>query len=172
MKKLRLILDYTCHKDCKGCCNKQSPFTPNEVERWDWNLNGFDQLILTGGELLLDPLRVYSFLMAKALAEDKTPTYLYTAYACDFEMFFLILRHLDGITFTIHDQEDVNNFLRLNFYLAPMRRYIQDNNKSMRLHIFKEVKISLVNPTFWKIKDNIEWIPNCPLPEDEVIRQI
>ena len=44
--------------------------------------------------------------------------------------------------------------------------------KSFRLNVFKGVDISKLNTFGWKVKDEIEWIKNCSLPEDEVFMQL
>jgi hypothetical protein len=40
--------------------------------------------------------------------------------------------------------------------------------KSLRLNVFKGVSLAELNLSCWKVKPNIKWIKNCPLPEDEV----
>ena len=41
--------------------------------------------------------------------------------------------------------------------------------KSLRLKVFKGVDVSGIDLSLWDVKDNIEWIKDCPLPEDEVL---
>ena len=78
-------------------------------------------------------------------------------------------RLIDGITVTIYDTNDVYSIDAIDSKLYCLLYHQQIESKSLRLNIFKDVDYS--NAMFvsgWKIKDNIEWIKNCPLPKDEV----
>ena len=78
-----------------------------------------------------------------------------------------ILNKIDGLTLTLHEQKDVDPFFKLQPYIHVDKNF---KNKSLRLNIFNNIKqghrITSINN--WKIKNNIEWIENCPLPEHEV----
>jgi len=55
MKKLRLICTYECNRSCKGCCNKQSSFTQDNIptlarEKFLHEIDNYKQVIITGGE--------------------------------------------------------------------------------------------------------------------------
>jgi len=71
-----------------------------------------------------------------------------------------LLNALDGITITLHTQRDVLPFKAFASFTNGIKR-------SLRVNIFKGVYISQI-PKGWAVKDNIEWIQNCPLPKDEV----
>jgi len=44
---------------------------------------------------------------------------------------------------------------------------------SLRLNIFKGIYIpEVVDLSLWKVKKDMEWISNCPLPEDEVFMKL
>lgn len=69
MKKLRLLLFKECHRGCEGCCNK------------DWDLKSllkadnflpYDEILLTGGEPMLDPLLVID-AAERIRAQGSTP---------------------------------------------------------------------------------------------------
>jgi hypothetical protein len=77
----------------------------------------------------------------------------------------------------------------LAWYVKPVWGYLIDkfiifNNKlnfpldnllSLRLHIFEGIDISKLDDIDlknWKIKKNIKWIKNCPLPQDEVFMRL
>ena len=47
-----------------------------------------------------------------------------------------------------------------------------NNIKGLMKDCFKDVDVYMQDNSLWKIKDNIEWIEDCPLPEGEVIRQL
>jgi hypothetical protein len=41
----------------------------------------------------------------------------------------------------------------------------------MRLNIFKDIEIGELKYGGWKIKKDIEWIKNCPLPAGEILKR-
>jgi organic radical activating enzyme len=174
MKVLRLILTRKCNRSCERCCNKQDAFVENRVPNileLGYNFSDFDTIILTGGEPLLefDSLKLTIALIRKVSPDSKIIVYTANVQMKDeiIELLYLV----DGITVTVHEQEDVDDFNRLNFWMLRLKRYKIDNNKTLRLNIFKGVKIYMQNSSLWKIKDNIEWIEDCPLPENEIIAQ-
>ncbi len=164
MKKLRLLLFEECNRNCNGCCNK------------DWDLSklpivesyrGYDEIILTGGEPMLHPMFVMTTI-GQILLETTAPIYLYTAKVDDIKETRKIIRYTDGVCVTLHEQRDVVPFIQLNKSLieSPIL------GKSFRLNIFRGINIEKENTYEWKVKDNIEWIKDCPLPEGEVFMRL
>lgn len=169
--KLRLLVTSRCNRKCNGCCNN------------DWNLNKlpivksykkYDEIILTGGEpLLLDFMLLKLICLGIRKENDHCKIYLYTAKSsAKNKIRNLLYEFIDGIVLTLHDKRDINPFISLN-------NWYQKNNpevfkfRSMRLNIFKEVVLPKnINLDGWKIKDNIEWIKNSPLPKGEVFNRI
>ena len=172
MKTLRLICTYKCDRNCEGCCNKQDNFTPDNVPDFNLSYYDYDEIIMTGGEPMLFPDGIRGLASIAMCQNPEARMILYTAKTTPIDEFEHMLRYFDGITLTIHDQADVDDFLRLHFHLKRIQRWIQDNNKSMRLNIFKGVNVVLQRGHFWHIKDNIEWIPDCPLPSNESIAKL
>jgi len=165
MKKLRLLVTKNCDRSCPGCCNK------------DWNLDklpdvthfNFDEIILTGGEPLLYISELID-LIGYIRNISKAKIILYTAYTKNLSRFFAVLYLIDGITVTLHDQNDVKNFIPIHGHMKNNLELF--NKKSLRLNIFKGINYSNINTSMWQIKDNIKWIKNCPLPEDEIFQKI
>ena len=157
--KLRLLLFEECDRSCAGCCNRQFdldalPVVPN------WN--GWGEIILTGGEPMLRPDYVKGVIDAIRVHTD-TPIYMYTAKTSNPLAVLEVLEMIDGLTVTLHEQGDVGNFCWL---LACIKRAgVKD--KSLRLNVFSGVDVKGINLSDWKVKENIEWIPNCPIPQDE-----
>jgi organic radical activating enzyme len=163
MKKLRLLFTEKCNKKCEGCCNK------------DWNIedlpicnsySDYEEILITGGEpmLFVDEL----LLLIKNIREKSlySKIYLYTAYVAELEK---VLPYIDGVTITLHEQNDYlefKNFLDRNI---PSLYYWR--HKSLRLHIFKGIEFKYITELF-KVKSNIEWIKNCPLPQDEIFMRV
>jgi hypothetical protein len=156
--KLRLLLFEDCKRHCPGCCNKQFELDKLPVcNHWtDW-----DQIILTGGELMLRPDYV-SGVIDTIRAITKTPIFLYTAMTSNEIELLEILRRIDGITVTLHEQSDFRDFYRLHVCMTA-----EDRKKSLRLNVFKEVNLNGILLPGWEVKDNITWIKDCPLPSDE-----
>ena len=163
LKKLRLLLFEECNRNCSGCCNK------------DWDLkslpiitdfHGYDEILLTGGEPMLMPFFVIR--EAKKI-KQKSPTskiYLYTAKIDQPIAILAFLNYIDGITLTLHHQSDIKDLIILNEILP-------DNlNKSFRLNVFKKIKLPQKIKPFWKIKNEIKWIKDCPLPKHEIFGRL
>lgn len=162
MKKLRLLITKECNRNCPGCCNK------------DWNLDelpictsfeGYDEVLLTGGEPYLVGINPFISLIHKIRSENNTcKIFVYSAHSRIID----VLDYIDGLTFTLHDQKDVPLFDLLNLAL-----YESDKEKSLRLNIFKGIKLpDDIDLSFWKVKKDMEWIKNCPLPKDEVFMRL
>lgn len=159
MKKLRLILWEKCGRNCEKCCNKE------------WNLEDipltndyttYDEILLTGGEPML-----YPWLVRNAIREIRSqttaPIYLYTALPSD--KLHELLQFLDGITITLHEQGDIMRYMMFQRFL----KYGDVAGKSLRLNVFKGVDLRTVNTRGWKVKSNMEWVKNCPLPDGEIL---
>lgn len=172
MKTLRLILTRKCNRNCSGCCNKQELFVEQNVPPFDENLAGYDEVIITGGEPLLLPMTTKAIAILTYIENPEVKRILYTADVGQRYLIEDMLRYFEGITITLHQQKDVDDFRRLNFWLLRRKRWIQDKNKTLRLNVFKGVDLYMQDSSLWKIKDNIEWIENCPLPENETIMEL
>ena len=114
---LRLILFEDCNRKCPGCCNKDFDIKNLPVEN---NFSKYKTIILTGGEPMLYP-HIVAKTITKIRQQNKTcKIIMYTAKP-DIPAFFLaILVKLNGVTVTLHNQHDVNPFIRLNSYLKDV----------------------------------------------------
>jgi len=164
MSKLRLLLWEDCNRTCEGCCNK------------DWDLrtlpvcsdfSGYDLIMLTGGEPMLKPEMVLQTIEA-IRRQTAAPVYVYTADVDNLDSAFAILAAADGITLTLHEQSDVDNFQTFDHCMVMK----QITGKSLRLNVFKGVDLADVCTSGWQVKDNIEWIEDCPLPSDETFMRL
>lgn len=163
MKALRLILFKQCHKHCEGCCNG------------DWDLDnlpvvesfsGYDEILLTGGEPMLDHNLVMRVIKQIRQENENAKVFMYTAMP-QHPNIFDVLKELDGITITIHEQSDVKDYYHFNS-LVPL----SFRDKSLRVNIFKGIKVSTVLVRDMNVKRDIEWIKNCPLPVNEVLMRL
>jgi len=164
ISKLRLLITEQCPRSCEGCCNK------------DWDLDalpvctdfsGYDEILLTGGEPMLRLDRVDHVLTDIARVNPDALTIMYTAQLPELMnviKLYTILQRLKGVTVTLHEQNDVCTFFLFNRLLGP-----EDREKSLRLNVFNGVELTNMDLTGWKVKEDIEWIDNCPLPPDEIL---
>lgn len=170
MKKLRLLVTKSCPKNCAGCCNK------------DWDLDAlpivehfnYDEIILTGGEPFHEAAYRKTigiiYFLKEVMPDDNRKVYVYTT---DSWSVYDCLEIVDGFTLTLHDQEDVYNFVAVNDVIKDHLDHNPLIKCSLRLHIFKGVKLpDDIDLSHWQVKSDIEWIENCPLPVDEEFRKI
>lgn len=158
-KKLRLLLFEACNRNCTGCCNK------------DWDLKSlsyctdytpYSEILLTGGEPMLKPDLVIR-VVEKIRRQTTAPIILYTADLTKPLWLFLIAPNIDGLTVTLHEPNDALAFKAFDKQFKPPMRMLD----RLRLNVFKEVGAVEAKP-YWKVKPDMEWIKNCPLPDGEV----
>ena len=153
--KLRLLLFEECGRNCPGCCNR------------DWDLQAlpvcqdftpYQIIMLTGGEPMLHPEIIHS-AVTEIRRQTKAPIYLYTAMTQGLDE---LMPLLDGVTLTLHTPDDYLPFWRFDQSARNL------DGKSLRLNIFEEVG-PVACSTKWQVKDHMKWIPDCPLPDGEVL---
>ena len=145
-----------------GCCNKQFDLgNLPQPTHFD-----YDQIIITGGEPLLYLEQVVGFIKAIRLVST-AKIIVYTAVVNPNDLFYL-LKYVDGITLTLHTRKDWYKFKDNEFRRLFPPEIV--GNKSLRLNIFKEANADISQiSSVWKVKHDIEWIEDCPLPENEVL---
>jgi len=159
--KLRLLLWRECNRKCEDCCNQY--WDLNALKKTT-NFKGYSEILLTGGEPMLKPLTVAK-ICTEIKRQTDAPIYMYTAKIdCLVSIESLLHGWIDGITLTLHEQKDVQHFAVLNYNLL-----LKDIRKSFRLNVFKGIDISGIDTRLWKVKDNMVWDKECPLPKDEVL---
>jgi hypothetical protein len=154
-----------CNRSCEGCCNN------------DWDLNGldvcgsfedYDMIMLTGGEPMLKPGLIMQICNEIRSCGSTADIILYTAKSRRAMDLIAMLLWVDGITLTLHEQYDVDAFIELQSLIWKL-----DASKyQLRLNVFANVDIQGVDTTGWQVKDGIEWIKDCPLPEGETIQRL
>jgi len=165
-KTLRLLVTKNCNRSCEGCCNKQWNLKKLPLVNFN-EINNYKEIILTGGEPMIDPNKIFKVINKIKQKNKDLSIYMYTAKIDNITAIKLLLMLLDGITITIHEEKDWTSFLNLNNRLNEY-----ELKKSLRLNIFKEAGYQeFTNSNKWVIKKNIEWIENCPLPENEEFKK-
>lgn len=170
--KLRLLLTENCNRNCEGCCNK------------DWDLGalptctsyeGYKEIMITGGEPMLYPQLLWNTIDNIRTENPNAKLILYTAYLEDFEeLASLIYFTLDGLTLTLHTKEDVPKFKAFVEYCKAKDIPMQEWGCKLRLNIFAECEYipSDEIASEWQIKNEMEWIKDCPLPTGEVLMRL
>ena len=164
--KLRLLLFRQCNRNCDGCCNKDFDLDALPVEN---DFRRYKKVFLTGGEPMLKP-RLVLKVINRIRNNSNAIIIMYTAKVDDLNSTVGVMRFLDGVTVTLHEQSDVIPFRNLE-------RYIRNNlpvweiTKSLRLNVFNNVSLGTVSSA-WKTKRNIKWIKNAPLPKGEVFKRL
>lgn len=176
--KLRLLVTTRCHNSCPLCCNNQ--FKINDipiVDRWD-----YDEVCITGGEPLSN-----SKMAAKTIKLIESIKTIWTAQGKSGKIYIYTASHrvdllrraaqaADGLVYTIHNKQESHV---LCAFICHNGSLINDPSKSFRLNYFKGEPFYPVSDALimrklrssWKIKE-LEWIPNCPVPEGEDFRRI
>ena len=184
-KKLRLLITSKCNRKCPGCCNK------------DWELNklpkathynGYDEILLTGGEPMLDVELIQETVYKIRETNTTAKIYMYTAMPDPFIHFLLSQGFLDGITLTLHTIKDIAPFILFHEKWRAMYVAAETDtefgksrigqhilNASLKLNVFKQVRLKahgIIEIPLWEVKDNMEWIKDCPLPKGEEFKQL
>ncbi len=179
-KKLRLLVTKECSKNCVRCCN--SNFDLDSLPVVD-DFSKYSEIIITGGEPL-DGITLHKTESLIRYINDwyKIPIIIYTSNSLRLKYFLknsldpyrLLIGNdfpIYGITLTFHNQDDVwNSFSLLNFLKREIESFKSIN---FRLNIFKGIILPKdIDLNLWNVKDNIEWVKNCPLPKDEVFMRM
>lgn len=163
-KKLRLLVTEKCNRNCPGCCNKQYDINSLPVIT---SFFGYEEIMITGGEPLLFVDRVINLITAIKLMNDAfgipvPKIYIYTALN-RWQHLEDALTSADGITFTLHSQQDAY-WLRKHITSWP---YMYSQLRSVRLNVFEGIMLSNdIIQSGWKINYKT-WQNECPIPSGE-----
>lgn len=165
MSKLRLLTTRKCNRTCEGCCNTTWDLASLPIIE---DFTEYSEILLTGGEPMMNPDDI--ILTSAEIRKDNpyARIYMYTAKTTPVWNLLAMLLYVDGITLTLHTPEDEVPFMYLCTHLHNIQSTVMQH-KSMRLNVFKGVSIPKWTYKYWnRVKDDMEWIVDCPLPEDEV----
>lgn len=99
----------------------------------------------------------------KIRSQTSAPIYLYTAMTDGLDA---LLPCLDGLTLTLHTPEDVVPFQRFAQNAKNLKRLA--DRGSLRLNVFADAGAYSCSDC-WIVKADMRWIPDCPLPDGEVL---
>jgi hypothetical protein len=154
--KLRLLLFEECQRDCPLCCNKY--FNLDLLPTCS-DYSGYQEIMLTGGEPLLHP-EIIARAMEMIRGQTDSPVYLYTSKIDDVGEVVSALGLMDGITVTIHNQNDAGLFKTLDdgIPITPV--------KSLRANVFPGAMVNERDFPRWKFKEK-RWRQPDEFPQDE-----
>jgi organic radical activating enzyme len=164
---IRLIFTENCNRKCPGCCNKNYNFDDHPT--WDINqARKSPMIMITGGEPMLYARQVKALIRKIQAQKYNGHIILYTALVLPYEGRAAqeVLKMIDGMTLTLHEQRDIFAFKTFNSLLELNGPY----DKSLRLNVFEGVTLPDYPLPLWQIKKDRVWVDDCPLPNDEVIR--
>ena len=169
-RKARLILTFDCPRRCPNCANTQIQDL-DAVPRIDSieALDDYDEVILTGGEPMLDAGATVSF--AQGLKERKQDRIVY-AYAALWSPFIRgLLRVVDGLHYTIHTpttSADIEGLVSVEREVAVARR--RRPELSCRLYVQADVSVPVpITPSLWTRVEIAPFKEDCPVPADETL---
>lgn len=164
--KLRLLIRPDCDRACPGCCNKQWDLRALPVCT---DYTPYSKIMLTGGEPMLDWPEVAARIF-EIRSQTEAPIFMYTARTHPPHQLGIVLTHLSGVTITLHEQKDVEPFLRFAAYVDRWKLW---KGRTLRVNVFKPIELPN-DPLLarWIIKRDVEWIIDCPLPDDEVFMRV
>lgn len=155
----RLLVTYDCPNHCALCCNKDKSGPKPEVVADIAAFKGLGMVLITGGEPLLYPYRLLD-LIHELRRATKAKIIVYTAMAALHDTLEAIIHAADGITVTLHTQDDACDFFKFGNVKLP-------RNKSLRMNVFKGVQPPPM-PKRWFMQREMIWMPHCPIPKGEV----
>ena len=157
---LRLIMWNDCHRGCRSCPNKAL----NDVPVFHGNYRDYSEVILTGGEPLLYPDRLYDTIR-DIRTQSAARIYVYTAMSSPVGDVLSTIATADGITLSIYNRHDVISAKRLTDSIPG---FLRSPRRSLRLNVFD----NLVDPCaiwcagIWSVVGK-EYLNDCPVPSHE-----
>lgn len=169
--KLRLLLFEKCNRKCVGCVNNNHDLDDLPVVK---NFRGYKQVILTGGEPMLDPRLVAEVALKVKDQNPNCDVILYTAKTDSMRDMLQVWTLLDGITVTLHTDYDYRPFK----IMAGIVKGKHWKRISLRLNVVSTVmkrmsweQVRWLKKSGWTVK-SMPWKKDCPLPEGEVFKRL
>lgn len=166
-KTARVIITSKCDRKCPGCCNSKLDYTSlAKVIGGITALKDYEEVVITGGEPMINPAQLYTVIKMLRKQNKRQKIYLYTA-CLTMDDHPVILKHLDGITVTVHAEATDEDIRNLNY----MSSNLYDEDLDMRLFIDKRVydryDLSNICMKTWDVVRKLEWKEKCDPAENE-----
>ena len=168
LTNLRLLLTLKCQRACAGCCNKDFDTSSFPIIS-DFSNGQYDKIYMTGGEPLLVIPTLETAIDRIKTQSPHTKRFMYTAlYDGRYVKELLESNKLDGVTVTVHNLEDVEQFLEMQKVLKHTKNL---DAKSLRVNAFKETNLQEkhIDKSVFPLRVlEKEWIKNAAVPEDAI----
>ncbi len=169
MSKARIIWTFDCKRKCPNCCNNYKNILNNATELNSLSeLKDYEQIMITGGEPMLYPDKLISFIKTIKNINPTAKLFLYTAWYN--EKIVEIIKLLDGIQYSLHSQSTIKDIE--DFYVFQRNISHHNSEKSFRLFIDSDITSTItIIPNLWKRIEIKPWIKEgeCPLPQGEIL---
>lgn len=164
----RVIVTYKCNRACPGCCNG------NKHEAREINstleLKGYDTIILTGGEPMLNPDVCTQLIEVLRNQGWQGKVILYTASYDGSEAAQRLIKACNGITYTLHNelsQKDREEFEALTEFIGYFdSEFTTRVNVDSRLFADARIPRNSISH-YWDDIVSKEWVNDCPVPDNE-----
>lgn len=166
MKTARILITKVCNRTCHYCCNEQVDTVVDSaipVTNLDF-VSQFEAVVISGGEPMLYPDKVIA--MAREIKAMKNiPIYMYSATFTKYTE--AVLQHIDGITFTVHQEANVKEVVGFNGIQKLAAAY---PGKKFRLTVHDECQMPLdIVARVWSRINFFHHKDFCPLPVNETL---
>ena len=164
--KARVLITKDCNRKCPHCCSEFNTVMSTMRETTIPKLASYGEVMITGGEPMLYPERVKTFINLIREQNSTTKIYLYTALFTP--ELIDIIPLLDGIHYTLHiraNQNDVDGFTKFQEAVKPYH-----TTMSVRSYIDPAVELPVtIYPWLYYRLEVKPWIMEgeCPLPDGE-----
>lgn len=166
-KTARLIVTYHCKRKCPGCCNQQEQTVSRVSDIKE--LLKYQEVIITGGEPMLLASEVIYFIEELREVGFQGKIFMYTSWWNGKEISKSVLKLLNGITFTLHNEANDKDIMELKS--LSNSGYLQDKNFNSRLFIdgrlFEKYDFSNINLNRWDVIRKLQWKDKCEPAEHE-----
>lgn len=165
MKAARVLITKACQRSCSYCCNEQPGALDSATTITDLSaLDGFEQVLITGGEPMLYPDRILSIVKEVRERNPGVVIFLYSAlYVPDVTE--KVIEAVDGFHFTLHHPCTADDVEGVQAIQALAHKH---GDKSFRLYLNPDVTAAIrIYPYLWARVEVKPWMAECPLPEGE-----
>jgi len=176
MRKARVLVTQKCNRNCDGCCNKSNILDSMKVIKSIDELLPYDEIMITGGEPTLVRDKVITLFEQLKERYYMGNRLIYSA-TYDEDFYSKLIPIIDGLHFTLHYEatdKDVRDLRDLSLFLKDYlsrKTNVSENYKSFRVNIDKRLyeryDFSNIDFSPWGSVRKMEWIKDCPLPNQE-----
>lgn len=163
----RVIITKKCNRTCHYCCNEKDGTFDDSI-----NLNsiaglaGYSSVVISGGEPMLYWERVIAF--AKAIREAYPHTMIYLQSATCTKYTDEVLQHVDGITYTVHEEASLRDAAMFASMQDLAMRYASEKNFRLNVHDDCPQYLSIC-PKAWGEVRFFHHRDECPVPANETL---